>query len=454
MIKVVNPTTNEVFAQIKPSSDSQIQNSVTAAKQAFSNWRDIGVDERVKLLDQLYTAFENHKKELGELATKSMGMPVSLRDELDIDGGLHYFRWYLDHVAEILNPETTYQDDTSINTVYYEPTGVAAVITPWNFPFCNFVWGVIPNLLVGNTVVFKHASECAAFGQLLDDIIATVKLPKGVFNQVYGDGQVGDTLVHQDIDLICFTGSTAVGQYLYSVASQKFIKAILELGGSAPGIVFPDTDLDKLVEGVFFNRFANSGQICDGLKRLIVHKDILPSVEKALIEMLKEKTVGDPTDPKTDIGPLVSQRQVDTLTTQVNDATDKGAKVLFQSKVPKTGAFYPPTILTNVTTDMKVWRQEVFGPVLPIVTFSTQQQAIDLANDTIYGLGGYIFTENKSTAKKVAAQIKTGMISINSTLYLQPSSPFGGYKQSGLGREHGKYGFHDLCQIKVVSSEK
>lgn len=453
-IQNINPATNEVFAEIETSTEEEIRQKVADAHLAQPSWQELGVKGRIEILQKLYEAFEAEKKALGDLSTKSMGMPVSLRDEFDIEAGLHYFKGYLDNAEKFLSPEISFEDDVTINTVYYEPTGVVASITPWNFPFCNFIWGVMPNLVVGNTVVFKHSEECMAFGQLLDQIITKANLPKGVFSQVYGNGKVGDILVHQNIDLICFTGSTAVGKHLYNVAAEKFIRIILELGGSAPAIVFEDADMDKLSEAVFFNRFANSGQICDGLKRLIVHKNIREKVINTLAEMLKTKKVGNPQDSSVEIGPLVSTKQVDTLKAQVDDAIAKGAEVTVSIDSPKTGSFYNPTILTNITKDMKVWTEEVFGPVLPIITFETEQEAIDLANDTIYGLGGYVFTENKAKAKKIASKIKTGMVSTNGALYLQPTSPFGGCKQSGLGREHGKYGLHDLCLIKVVSQEK
>lgn len=453
-IKNINPATNEVFSELESSTEQEIIQKVAEARFTQPSWQDLGVKSRIEILRKVYDAFESKKEEMGALVTKSIGMPVSLRNDLDIDSGFHYFKSYLDNAEQYLRPEISYKDDTTINTVYYEPIGVVAAIVPWNFPFSNFIWAVIPNLVVGNAVVFKHAEECAAFGQLIEQIITQSGLPKGVFTQIYGDGKVGDILVHQNIDLICFTGSTKVGKYLYGVAAEKFIKIILELGGSAPAIVFEDVDMSKLGEGVFFNRFANSGQICDGLKRLIVHKNIEEKVTDVLVQLLKNKKVGDPEDSTVEIGPLVSVKQVNTLKTQVDDALTKGAKVVVSTDTPKMGAFYSPTILTNITKNMKVWSEEVFGPVLPIITFETEEEAIQLANDTIYGLGGYVFTEDNQRAKRVASKIKTGMVSTNGALYLQPTSPFGGYKQSGLGREHGKYGLHDLCQIKVVSIEK
>lgn len=263
-------------------------------------------------------------------------------------------------------------------------------------------------------------------------------------------------LVHQDIDLICFTGSTKVGKYLYTVAANRFVPIVMELGGSAPGIVFEDADLPKVMETIMINRFLNAGQACDGLKRLIVHKDKYDEAVKLITAEISAKKLGPAIDKSYTHGPLVAERQVKLLEEQVKDAIEKGAKVEVGGKRPDnmTGVYYEPTLLTNVTTDMRVWQEEVFGPVLPIVTFETEEEAIKLANDTKYGLGSYVFTEDKERFERVARQIESGMCSLNNTCYLKPCNPFGGYKQSGLGREHGKYGFHDVTQVKVITTEK
>lgn len=273
---------------------------------------------------------------------------------------------------------------------------------------------------------------------------------------MYGGGQVGDKLVHQDIDLICFTGSSKTGKYLYKVAAEKFIKVLLELGGSAPGVVFEDVDIDMVLDTIYANRFDNCGQICDGLKRLIVHEKVYKKVVEALVVKLEKAKVGDALDKDTDIGPLVSARQFEILVDQVSDAKRKGSKILVGGKKLDNlpGYFYSPTLLTNVKPNMRVWREEVFGPVLPIVTFKIEEEAIKLANDTEYGLGGYVFTEDTRRFERVSKEIETGMVQMNNASYLSPSTPFGGCKISGMGREHGKFGFHEVTQIKTLSVEK
>jgi len=287
----------------------------------------------------------------------------------------------------------------------------------------------------------------------LEEVISSAKLPAGVFSQVHGDGSVGDLLVHQDINLISFTGSTKTGKYLYKLAGEKFIKAVCELGGSAPGVVFEDADLDQAIEHIYSNRFTNCGQMCDALKRLIVHESVYDKVLDLLKKRLEPVKVGDPESKSTELGPLVSTKQLELLEEQVQEAVQKGAKVVCGGKRPKhlTGAFYEPTLLTGVTRKMRVWQEEVFGPVLPVVSFATDEEAIELANDTRYGLGSYIYSKDKKNALKTGLQIDAGMVSINSAGYIQACSPFGGYKESGMGREHGKFGFYELAQVKVVS---
>lgn len=441
--------------KIKISTGKEIRDAVTKANAAREKWQSIGVSGRVKILLKLYEVLKGRKEELALFQTKEMGMPI--KESLsDIDEGLKYFKWYLDNAEKYLSPEVTFEDNKSIHTVYYEPKGTAAVISPWNFPFSNFVWGALSNLVVGNTVVYKHSEECISFGKKIGEILSKSELPIGVFSTVHGGPKVGDSLIHQDIDIICFTGSTQVGQHIYEVAAKKLISAVIELGGSAPGIIFEDADLDSIMESVYFNKFLNCGQVCDGLKRLIVHKSHFEEVINKLKQLIESKKVGYPEDKDTDIGPLVSEKQLRTLEKQVKDAIGSGAKIITGGKrTPNLkGTYYSPTLLVNIKPEMKIWKEEVFGPVLPVVSFSSENEAIKLANDTKYGLGGYVYTRDKKRALRVAEKLKTGMVAVNNTTYVLPYNPFGGYKKSGIGREHGKYGLQELCQIKVISMEK
>lgn len=454
----LNPNNNfEVIGSVPISPSDEIHAKVSLARNAQPGWAALGFKSRIVLLEALYKEFVSHKKEIELLAAQEMGMPIKVSELVDLGAGLSYMRGYLDNVEKWLATEIVFENESEIHYLSFEPVGVAGISIPWNFPFCNFIWGVIPHLTVGNTVVIKHSEECPLTGKLLDAIMQSVGLPPGVFNQVYGDGSsVGETLMNSAIDILHFTGSTFVGKHLYQVAAQKFIPAILELGGSAPGIVFEDADLDMAIELIYFYRFANSGQTCDGIKRLIVHTSIFDEVIKRLQALITIKKIGNAQEPSTDIGPLVSQHQLNTLEDQMADALSKGARVIMGGKRPKDlkGAYYEPTLLTNISFDMRVWKEEVFAPVLPIVSFTTDDQAIALANDSQYGLGAYIYTQNKDRALCVANALQTGDVSINTAYYGTAYDAFGGYKNSGLGREHGKHGLRELCKAKVIAVKK
>lgn len=453
----LNPGKNyEKIGEVDISSNHEIDEKVKKAKQAHNNWQK-DIITRISKLEELYNAFVKRQYEISSIASEEMGMPISVNKEIDIMSGLRYMRGYLDFAVQWLEPEIIFENGTEIHYLFFESKGVAAVSVPWNFPFCNFIWGVIQNLIVGNTVVFKHSEECPLTGKLLEEIIDSVNMPIGVFNEVYGDGSsVGEYLMNSDINLINFTGSTGVGKHLYHIAAKKFIPSILELGGSAAGIVFEDADLDIAIESIYFNRFINSGQSCDALKRLIVHQSLFDEVIKRLKKLIETKKIGNPLDSTTDLGPLVSQKQLITLENQVNDAIKKGAHIICGGKRPSNllGAYYEPTILMDIKPDMSVWKEEVFGPVLPIVSFNTVAEAINLANDTQYGLGDYIYTKNNDLALQVSKILQTGNISINSANYVIPQDPFGGYKNSGLGRQHGKLGLRELCNTKVIALKK
>ncbi|MFH1290659.1 MAG: aldehyde dehydrogenase family protein [Nanoarchaeota archaeon] len=458
MVKITstNPSKNYMkIGEVSVSTEKEVQEKVKNARVAKEEWNSIGLAKRVELLREVVAKFNEKKEELALLMSREMGKPISESVD-DISSGVKFFNWYLDNAEKYLAPEVTFEDDKEIHRVYYEPVGVVAVIVPWNFPFSNFVWQVGQNLVVGNTIVFKHSEETALFGREIEKIFNESGLPGGVFNEVYGDGKVGDYLIHQDVDMICFTGSSKVGKQVYKVGAEKFIPVLMELGGSAPGIIFEDADIDKVLETVYICKYLSCGQVCDGLKRLIVHEKRFDEVVEKLKKLVESKKVGDAEDESVEIGPLVAKRQLELLQSQVEDAVSKGARIVAGGKTPDNlkGAYYEPTLITNVKKDMRVWKEEVFGPVLPIVMFKTYDEAIKLANDTCYGLGGYVFTEDKNLFQKAASEIQSGMVCLNNASYVKPCNPFGGYKDSGLGREHGKYGFHDLCNIKVVAEEK
>ncbi len=451
-----NPSKDyEKIGEVEVSSDVEIEAKIKQANSAKLSWKELGVKKRIEFLRPIYEEFKSRKNEFPPLITKEMGKPIT-ESTNGVDGFLEGFKWFLDNGEKVLADEITYEDEKSVHKIVYEPWGVAAVITPWNFPFGMFIWGTIPNLIAGNTVVFKISEECPLTGKLIEGIMNSKNLPEGVFAEVYGDGKVGQKLAESDVNLIWFTGSTKVGKSLYQIAARKFIKVVFEMGGSSPAILFEDIDIPEAIFSVYTERFTNCGQVCDSVKRLIVHESIFDKVVKKLKEEVEKKIVGDSSDKKTQIGSLVAKRQLDLLKEQVKDALDNGANLVTGGNEPKgfNGAFYKPTILTNINFDMRVWKEEVFGPVLPIVTFKTEEEAIKLANDTIYGLGSRVYSKDIERTRRVASKIEAGTVEINYASRWLSCNPFGGYKQSGMGREHGTIGFRELCQIKVISESK
>lgn len=449
-----NPAKNyEVIGEVNVSTDEEIREKVELANKAKSAWKELGIKKRVEILRPICEEFKKRKSELSLLEVKEMGKPIT---EANLDGFFEEFEWFMDNGEKALIDEITHEDEKSIHRIVYEPYGVAAVITPWNFPVGMFIWGTIPNLVAGNTVVFKISEECPLVGKLIEEIMNSKNLPRGVFSEVYGDGSIGQKLVESDINLIWFTGSTKVGKLLYKIAADKFIKVVLEMGGSSPAVLFEDVDVPDVISEVYIERFRNCGQVCDAIKRLIVHESIFDEVVENLKQEISKKVIGKPSNEKTQIGSLVAKRQLDLLGGQVEDAIRKGAKIIIGGKVPEnlSGAFYEPTILTNITKDMRVWTEEVFGPVLPVISFKTEEEAIELANDTPYGLGSRVYSKNIERAKRVASKIKAGTVEINHVSRWLPCNPFGGFKSSGIGREHGIVGFRELCQIKVISMAK
>ncbi len=454
LVKSYNPANNELLGQLESTSIDEIKEIVNNSKQAFESWGYLSLKDRLSFIRRICDQIKSKKEEFAKLLTDEMGMPIS-ESLFDIDSGLEQIEWYINNAQDIIGEKITYEDEQEIDKVLFEPKGVVAVIIAWNFPFSSFVWQAMSNLVVGNTVIIKHSEYVPLCSKYIYDIVSSV-LPKNVYSVIYGNGEVGENLIKQDIDMICFTGSTKTGQYLYKVAGKKFIPIILECGGSAPGIVFDDVDIDSVIESMYINKFANTGQICDGQKRLIVHESKYDEVCKKFKKYVESKKVGNPLDENTELGPLVSISQLEKLENQVEDAIQKGAKVLCGGKRVElnNGNYYLPTILTNISKDMKVYKEEVFGPVIPIIAFKTLEEAINIANDTQYGLGGYIYTSDKSKFDKVVKNLKTGMITLNNLYYLKPCNPFGGFKKSGMGKNNGKYGLSELCNMKVVTYEK
>ncbi|HKU18396.1 MAG TPA: aldehyde dehydrogenase family protein [Candidatus Saccharimonadales bacterium] len=455
-IASTNPSRNyEVIGEVEASTEQQVKEAVAKACAAQPKWAALSQAERNAAIESFVEVCNKHADEIAELMSKEMGKPIT-QARAQVKENPDFFKAQVEMAEKVLAPEIVYEDDTQRHHLTREPLGVIACITPWNFPFLNLPWQMGQALLAGNTVVFKQSEEVIVFSQLMGKLIAESDMPEGVWTAVFGDGAVGELLVQQPVDAIMFTGSTRTGQRITELAAKTSTRVLTEMGGSAPGIVFEDADVPAIIDTLYMMRFDNTGQYCDGLKRLLVHESKLDRVLEALKKVNTAKKVGDALDEKTDIGPLVAKRQVDLLKGQLQDALDKGAKVVFGGKEPAglQGAYFEPTVLTNISFDMRIWKEEVFGPMLPVVTFKTEDEAVKLANDTIYGLGAFVFTTDKDRYFRVAKQIQSGIVAHNNALYFSTVTPFGGYKASGNSRSLGVEGFHEVTQVRVVSEEK
>lgn len=455
-INSYDPSLNfKLLDSILPTTKAQIKEKVQAAHNAKVMWKEIGIRNRVHWVKKIFEMCKAHEDEMATIISREIGTGITeCKDEIAWDWD--YFEWFINNAEQILTPKTTFEDDKSISQLSYDPIGVAAVITPWNLPFDLFMWGVIPNLLVGNTVVYKASEECVLTGKLIEELMQSVKLPLGVFSSIHGDEKEGSFLVHQDVDLVWFTGSSAVGNKISEVTGKKKIKAILEMGGSNPAVISSSADVEPALNTIMFKRFIFSGQTCDAIKRLIVHEDIFDSVVLQLKTKIESIIVGNSLSKDTQMGPVVSKSQLELLESQLGDALSKGAVITARAPLRDElkGAFFAPILLTKIKKTMRVWKEEVFGPILPIIQYKTFDEAIELANDSPYGLTAQIYSTDKSEIDKFASRVKAGSIDVNGAGHFKPSNPFGGCKNSGIGREHGELGFLELCEPKLISNIK
>ncbi len=457
-LQSINPHDHSVTGEIEVTAPEAILSTVEKAKQSFLEWKFTPIEKRVDYIKKFKQKIDDHKEELAQLTSREMGKPIKQSRD-DIPWEMEFLDYYINEGPRALADEIVLDKVPEHYRAVFEPYGVCAVIAPWNFPLAMFDSGVLPALLAGNTVVFKPSEYTTLSQKLAADLLLETGIPDGVFNLILGGKDTGKTLVDSPIDLVWFTGSTKAGLDIYKKAGEKFIRAICELGGSSAGIVFADADMELTMENLYWARFLNCGQVCSAVKRLFVEKSIFNQVLQKYIDRLKTVKIGDPLQEDTDFGPLVFPEQVIKLEEVIADAVSKGAKIEIGGKRPQgqqyaNGNYFEPTILTNVTSDMRVMKEEVFGPVLPILPFDTEEQAIEMANNTEYGLSSEIYTTDLVKGDRVAKRLLSGVVAINTDNYYKPMCPIGGYKKSGLGREYGKIGMQEFAQVKLIATNK
>ena len=450
---VENPFNQEIITHVPDSDKNDIDKAVSAAKTAYKDWHIMSAGDRRDLMRELATKSRENSKELAKTISMEMGKPLpEALDEIDtIADFLEYYgELSRDEVGRIVAPVET----KTMSLVRYESVGVVGCIIPWNYPLALMGWKLAPALAAGNTVVMKP-SEITPLSILHWCRIIDSVLPPGVINVVTGYGQsAGEPIVrHPDVPVVTFTGSVVTGKKIASLAADNLKKVSLELGGKDPMIICDDADIEIAAQGASWGGFVNAGQVCTSIERVYVFESVIDQFTEAIIEEAKKVVLGNPMDPNTDIGPMASKAQQEKAIQKVEQAVSDGARLLAGGNVPKdfeNGYFYEPTVLDKIKPNMEIVTEETFSPVLPIQKVSSMEEAIQQSNDSIYGLGCSIFTNDIERALTAADDIKSGTVCINSPLMENIAAPFGGMKQSGIGREHGKEALDEFREAKHI----
>jgi aldehyde dehydrogenase (NAD+) len=449
-LDVINSTTEEVMATIPDGTASDVDRAVAAARAAFTSWSQTTPAERAAYLNKIAEGLMTRMDEIATVISEEVGMVKQM--SLLIQAGLPLASFQ--NQAKVVE-DYQFEEEIGNSLVVKEPAGVVGAITPWNYPLHQVAAKVAPALAAGCTVVLKpsEVAPCNAF--ILAEIIEAAGVPAGVFNLVTGNGPtVGEAIAaHPDVDVISFTGSTRAGKQVAAVAAGTVKRVALELGGKSPNVILDDADLETAVTAGVNMCFLNSGQTCTALTRMLVPQDKLEEVEALATKVAETFTVGDPFDDGSKLGPLVSAPQQDRVRSYIDKGVEEGAKLLTGgSEVPEgkdKGFFVQPTVFSNVSNDMTIAREEIFGPVLSIIPYADEDEAVEIANDTDYGLAAAVWSGDDDRARTVARKIRSGQVDVNGGGF-NPMAPFGGYKQSGYGREHGPYGFEEFLEVKSM----
>ena len=455
-LEVINPSNEDPYAVISLGSKEDIDKAVKAAKTAFESWKKTSKEERLKLLERLLEIYKKRFNEMAKAISDEMGAPMDWATEVQTGSGQAHLEDFILRLKEFNFDE--HFDSKSNNHICYEPIGVCGLITPWNWPINQIALKVVPALATGCTMILKPSEIAPISGMLFAEMIDEAGFPAGVFNLINGDGAGVGTHIsgHPNIDMVSFTGSTRAGKLISKNAAETIKRVCLELGGKGGNIVFADSYPNAVRDGIR-NVMSNSGQSCDAPTRMLVEKSIYQrAVDEAVDEANKIQV--DVGSKKGDhIGPVISKTQYDKIINLIESGISEGATLAAggpdRPNGLNKGYFIKPTIFTDVTNDMRIAKEEIFGPVLSIIPFEKEEEAIKIVNDTSYGLGNYLQTENKEKAHRVAKELRSGCVYINGK-GADPGTPFGGYRQSGNGREGGVWGLEEYLEVKTVTGWK
>ena len=447
----INPATGEVVQRFDTISDHDAEAALARAHEAYLAWRDVDLKERAAIIGRVADLFREQADELARLMTLEMGKPVTqAKGEVELSAAI--FEYYATKGPDLLADETLEIAGSGRAIVRTAPIGALLGIMPWNFPYYQAARFVAPNLLLGNTILLKHAANCPQQALRLAELLDAAGAPAGVYQNVFATtDQVATMIASPLLQGVSLTGSERAGSAVGELAGRYMKKAVLELGGSDPFLVLPGADLDKAVSASVAGRFGNAGQVCTSSKRMIVESSIFDEFLKGFVNKAGQWTLGDPTNEDTKLGPMASLAARADLVEQVEDAVAKGAMVHLGGRVPDgPGAFYPATVLTGVTPAMRAFHEELFGPVAVLYEVESVDAAVELANDSPYGLGSAVFAGDLDVADNVANRLDVGMVGLNTTVKSAPDLPFGGVKNSGIGRELGRFGLDEFANKKLV----
>lgn len=447
---VLNPANEKVIGQVSLGTPHDVDSAVISARNAFNFFSQTSVEDRLTLLERIIEVYESRYDEVAETISLEMGAPISLSKNAQAKSGLTHFRQSI----EVLH-NFRWEERSGSTLIRKEPVGVVGMITPWNWPINQISCKVAPALAAGCTMILKPTEIAPLNAMLFAEIMHEANVPAGVFNLVNGDGPtVGEAMSsHPDIDMISFTGSTRAGIAVAKGAADTVKRVAQELGGKSPNIILEDSDFESAIKRSTEHCFNNSGQSCNAPTRMLVPENKHNEAKEIAKQTAELTKVGDPFDDNTTIGPVVSAVQYNKVQDLIKKGIEEGAELvvggLGKPEGLTTGYYVKPTVFAGVSNDMAIAREEIFGPVLSILPYKNEEEAIEIANDTNYGLYGYVFSNNAERAKLVANRIRAGSVSINGA-GADPSTPFGGYKQSGNGRERGPFGFDEFLEVKAV----
>ena len=452
-IEVINPATEKACAVISLGGKEDINDAVIAAKAAFKTWGFSTKEERIALLEKLYELYKKRWNDIAEAITLEMGAPKDFSSKLQTGTGASHIKSFIGYLKDF-EFERPLGEHAKNQRILYEPKGVCALITPWNWPMNQVCLKVIPALAAGCTMVLKPSELAPLSAIIIAELIDEAGFPKGVFNLVNGDGATtGDALTsHPDVNMISFTGSTRAGALISQNAAKDFKRLSLELGGKGANIIFKDSDPEAIERGAL-RCFRNSGQSCNAPTRMLVEKSMYDEAIQRLKKYADEFKVDDPNKEGEHIGPVISETQFNKIQALIQKGIDEGAKLISggpgKPEGLKDGYYVKPTVFADVNNNMDIARTEIFGPVLSVIPFETEDEAIEIANDTDYGLTNYIQTQDKEKVQRVARKLRSGMVDVNGA-GIAVDAPFGGYKHSGIGREAGKEGLIEFLEVKSV----